>query len=85
MYIDVRHYEEWNIDETISIQEKKEIENTIADFVLKRIKEAEVKMSIVVKDTKPIFSVPRKLPIKDFKRVSSKHHCRSIRVKSKSH
>lgn len=65
MYIDVRHYEEWNIGETISIQEKKEIEKTIADFVLKRIKETEVKMSIVVKDTKPIFSVPRRLPIKE--------------------
>lgn len=65
MYIDVRHYEEWNIGETISIQEKKEIEKTIADFVLKRIKETEVKMSIVVKDTKPIFSVPRRLQIKE--------------------
>lgn len=46
-------------------RKRKRLEKSIADFVLKRIKEAEVKMSIVVKDTKPIFSVPRRLPIKE--------------------
>lgn len=46
-------------------RKRKRLEKSIADFVLKRIKETEVKMSIVVKDTKPIFSVPRRLQIKE--------------------
>lgn len=53
MRIDVRDHKEMNICETILIQEKK-----IADFVSKRIKETDRDISIVVKDSKLIFTVP---------------------------